>query len=114
MLAILYVSAVSVALGQLKIVPIMEQVAQVTGVSLTKAGLLVSVFTLTGIIFAIPGGAFLSKLGAKNLFLVLMGTLVLGNIIGAVSYLFIYGAGSKSVNRRNGFCHDHNGYPYHD
>jgi predicted MFS family arabinose efflux permease len=89
MLTVLYISAVSVALGQLKIVPVMEQVARVVEVSLAQAGLLVSVFTLTGIILAIPSGVILSRLGVKKLFLVLMAALALGNIIGAASNLFI-------------------------
>jgi predicted MFS family arabinose efflux permease len=88
LLAILYLSAITVSLGQLKIVPIMGQVAELAGVSIPQAGLLVSIFTLAGIILAIPGGKILAKIGSKNLLLFLIGMLSAGNVLGALTNNF--------------------------
>jgi predicted MFS family arabinose efflux permease len=88
-LAVLYVSAVSISIGQLKIVPIMESLAALAGVSIAQAGLLVSVFTGAGIILAIPSGSIMAKLGSKKLLLTLMTALCAGNILGAVSDNFV-------------------------
>jgi predicted MFS family arabinose efflux permease len=88
LLAILYLSAITVSLGQLKIVPIMGPVAEMAGVSIPQAGLLVSIFTLAGIILALPGGKILAKIGSKNLLLFLMGMLAAGNVMGALTNNF--------------------------
>ncbi|MDR2670445.1 MAG: MFS transporter [Oscillospiraceae bacterium] len=77
MLFILYLSSFAVSLGQLKIVPIADRVEQFP--------LLMSVFTLAGIILAIPGGAILSRTGPKNLLLLLLAALTAGNVLGALS-----------------------------
>lgn len=82
---ILYAAAITVSLGQLKIVPMMEPVAALLGVDLAQAGLLVSIFTLAGIFLAIPGGKILAKIGSKKLLLLLMGMLAAGNVFGALS-----------------------------
>jgi len=88
LLAILYLSAITVSLGQLKIVPIMGQVAEQLRIGIPQAALLVSIFTLTGIILAIPGGKILLKIGSKNLLLFLMGMLAAGNVLGALTNNF--------------------------
>jgi predicted MFS family arabinose efflux permease len=84
-LIILYLAAVTVSLGQLKIVPIMSGVAQAAGVNIPQVGLLISIFTLAGVVLAIPGGAILARIGSKNLLMGLMVMLSLGNVIGALT-----------------------------
>ncbi|MDR0671244.1 MAG: MFS transporter, partial [Oscillospiraceae bacterium] len=80
MLFLLYLSATTVSLGQLKIVPIAGQVEQFP--------LLMSVFTLAGVILAIPGGAILSRTGPKKLLLLLLAALTVGNALGALGGSF--------------------------
>jgi predicted MFS family arabinose efflux permease len=84
-LIVLYLGAVTVSLGQLKIVPIMGGVAEAAGVTIPQVGLLISIFTLAGVVLAIPGSAILARIGSKNLLLVLMAALFLGNVIGALT-----------------------------
>jgi predicted MFS family arabinose efflux permease len=84
-LFILCLAQISISLGQFKIVPIMGEVANATGAGPVQLGWLISIFSLAGIILAIPGGKILTKIGSKNLLLVLMTALSLGNVIGALS-----------------------------
>jgi predicted MFS family arabinose efflux permease len=84
-LAVLYLTAVTVSLGQLKIVPIMGDVAAAAGVTIPQVGLLISIFTLAGVVLAIPGGKILARIGSKNLLLFLTAMLALGNAFGALT-----------------------------
>ncbi|OJG28311.1 hypothetical protein RU98_GL001559 [Enterococcus caccae] len=47
-----------------------------------------SIFTISGIFLAVPGGTFVTRFGPKKLLMGLMGCLALGNIGGAVSSSF--------------------------
>lgn len=85
---ILYVGAVVVGLSQLKITPVIKPLAEQLQVNITQMSLLTSVFTISGIFIAIPGGILVSKYGAKKLLLIVMSCLVLGNIIGILSNSF--------------------------
>ena len=72
MFLILLISAITVGVSQLKIAAVMQDVAAALGVSTTQAALLMSVFTIAGIVLAIPGAAIQDKMGPKNLLLLLM------------------------------------------
>lgn len=85
---ILYMGAVVVGLSQLKITPIIKPLAEQLQVNITQMSLLTSIFTISGIFIAIPGGILVSKYGAKKLLLIVMSCLVLGNIIGILSNSF--------------------------
>lgn len=82
---IIYLSALCVSLSQLKIVPLLGDIAGTLGISFTQTSWLMSIFTLAGIILAIPGASILGKFGPKKLFMMLMAALVVGNGLGAVS-----------------------------
>lgn len=88
MFLILLISAITVGVSQLKIAAVMQDVAAALGVSTTQAALLMSVFTIAGIVLAIPGAAIQDKMGPKNLLLLLMACLAAGNVLGAVSGSF--------------------------
>ncbi|KAB4815684.1 MFS transporter, partial [Bacteroides thetaiotaomicron] len=88
MFFILLISAITVSLSQLKISPVMGDVAAMLSVDANQASLLMSLFTVAGIFLSIPGAAVLAKTGSKNMLLILMGTLVLGNVLGAVTNSF--------------------------
>jgi predicted MFS family arabinose efflux permease len=83
---ILYISAFAVSASQLKFVPLLGNLAASMNISLTQTSLLMSVFTIAGIILAIPGGALLAKIGPKKLLLFLIGSLIIGNFLGAFFY----------------------------
>lgn len=88
MFFILLVSAITVSLSQLKIAPVLGDVAAMLNVDVTKAAMLMSLFTVAGIILSIPGAAVMARTGTKNMLLILMGTLVLGNVMGAATNSF--------------------------
>ncbi len=88
MFFILLISAITVSLSQLKISPVLGDVAAMLNVDVTKAAMLMSLFTVAGIVLSIPGAAVMARTGTKNMLLVLMGTLVLGNVLGAMTSSF--------------------------
>lgn len=81
--AVIYFAAVIVSISQLKIVPIMGNISESFNISMSQISWLMSVFTVAGVILAIPSAAILDYLGSKKLLLILMATLCIGNIIGA-------------------------------
>ena len=88
MFFILLISAVTVSLSQLKIAPVLGDVAAMLNVDVTKAAMLMSLFTVAGIILSIPGAAVMARTGTKNMLLILMGSLILGNVLGAMTNSF--------------------------
>ena len=88
MFFILLISAITVSLSQLKISPVLADVAAMLNVDMTKAAMLMSLFTVAGIFLSIPGAAVMARTGSKKMLLILMGCLVVGNVIGAVSNSF--------------------------
>ena len=83
-LALVYLGGTLIGLSQLKIVPIVEPLAKHLNVSLTQMSLLTSIFTVSGIFIALPGGILVTKLGPRKLLLLIIGLLSLGNFIGAL------------------------------
>lgn len=88
MFIVLLISAITVSVSQLKISAVLPQVAEMLSVDLTQASMLMSLFTVAGIALSIPGAAIMSKTGSKNMLLILMGTLAIGNFIGALTNSF--------------------------
>lgn len=78
---ILYLGATTLSLSQLKISPIQENL----GLNLSAYSWLMSVFMVSALFLALPGGSLISKFGAKTMGVVIMICLVLGNILGAFS-----------------------------
>ncbi|MEI5992491.1 MFS transporter [Candidatus Enterococcus mansonii] len=85
---LLYFGGVIVSLSQLKLVPIQNELAQELGMSLSLVSWLMSIFTVSGIFLAIPGGALVTKFGPKKLLVALMACLAIGNVLGAFSNSF--------------------------
>ena len=82
---VLFFSAVCISLSQLKIVPMLEELAKSMGITMTQVSWLMSVFTIAGAVLALPGGALMGKLGPKKMLLSLMACLFVGNVLGAFS-----------------------------
>lgn len=85
MFMLVFICAVTVSLAQLKIPPVMGQVAQGLNITMSQAGWLMSLFTLAGIILAIPGGMIMAKVGAKKLLILQLICLIIGNFLGAAA-----------------------------
>jgi predicted MFS family arabinose efflux permease len=85
---LLYLGGVVVSLSQLKLVPIQNELGQELGIPLSLVSWLMSVFTVSGIFLAIPGGALVSRFGAKKLLVGLMCCLAVGNLWGFFSTHF--------------------------
>lgn len=85
MFTVLFLSAICISLSQLKVVPILGALSMTMGISIAETSWLMSVFTIAGIVLAIPGGALVGKLGPKKLVVCLMVCLFVGNVIGGVS-----------------------------
>ncbi|WP_086444436.1 MFS transporter [Candidatus Enterococcus lemimoniae] len=85
---LLYLGGVIVSLSQLKLVPIQNELGADLAISLSMVSWLMSIFTVSGIFLAIPGGAFVTRFGPKKLLVGLMGCLAIGNIWGAFSKSF--------------------------
>lgn len=85
MFFILYCASMCVSLSQFKIVPILGQITETVGVSSADVSWLMSVFTVAGIILAIPAGGLIAKFGPKKVVMVVIAAMICGNIIGAFS-----------------------------
>lgn len=85
MFFILYCASMCVSLSQFKIVPILGQITETLGVSSADISWLMSVFTVAGIILAIPAGGLISKFGPKKVVTAVIAAMICGNIIGAFS-----------------------------
>lgn len=88
MFLVLYLSAITISLSQMKIPPIMGPVSEALNVSISQASWLMSIFTVAGIVLAIPGAAIMNKVGPKKLLMYLMVAVVVGNLIGAFTGSF--------------------------
>ena len=84
-LVVAYIASVAAPLNQFKVPPVMPVLIEAFNLSLSSAGLLMSVFAITGLILALPTGIILQRLGLKVTGLIAMGGLILGSILGALS-----------------------------
>ncbi|MDR1413163.1 MAG: MFS transporter [Actinomycetes bacterium] len=85
MFFILYISACAVSLNQFKVPPIMGVLAEQFGVGIPQIALLMTAFSVVGIILALPSGVLVSKLGVKTLGVGVLCCLAAGSVLGALS-----------------------------
>ncbi len=84
-LGVVYLAGVAAPLNQNKVPPLMPVLMETFKIDLTMAGLLSSVFSVTGFLLAIPAGLIFQKLGPKVTGLIALGCLILGTAMGALS-----------------------------
>lgn len=84
-LFVVFVASVAAPLNQFKVPPLMPVLMDTFHIDLTMAGLLMSIFAVTGFILAIPAGFIFQKLGARTTGLIALGCLVAGAATGALS-----------------------------
>lgn len=84
-LFVVFLASVAAPLNQNKVPPLMPILMQSFNIGLSQAGLLMSVFSITGFLLALPAGIILQKLGPKASGLIAVGSLVIGASLGALS-----------------------------
>lgn len=84
-LLVAYLASVMAPLNQNKVPPLMPILIDTFQINLSQAGLLMSVFGVTGFILALPAGFILQKWGLKLTGLVALAGLTAGAVLGALS-----------------------------
>ena len=84
-LAILLLFSIAAPLNQAKVPPIMPILMEAFHLSVGRAGLLMSVFAVTGLVLALPAGLIFQKLGYRITSLIAGGSIALGATLGALS-----------------------------
>lgn len=84
-LIIVLLTSIAASLSQFKVPPIMPLLMEAFSQSGGAAGLLMSVFALTGLFLALPAGVILQKLGHRAVGLMALLCLIIGTGIGASS-----------------------------
>jgi len=84
-LAVLLLFSIAAPLNQFKVPPIMPLLMDALGLSVSGAGMLMSVFAITGLILALPSGLILQKAGIRLTGIVAGGSILFGAVLGALS-----------------------------
>lgn len=84
-LGVVFLASMAAPLNQMKVPPIMPVLMAAFNLSIGSAGLLMSVFAITGLILALPAGIIAQRLGLKATGLIAVGSLVVGSVLGALS-----------------------------
>jgi predicted MFS family arabinose efflux permease len=82
---VLLTASVAASLNQFKVPPVLPFLMDAFGLTVGKAGLLMSVFATTGLVLALPAGFIFQKLGPRITGLLAVGSIIVGALIGAVS-----------------------------
>ena len=84
-LAVVYLASVAAPLNQFKVPPIMPVLMQELSIDLARAGSLMSVIALVGLILALPAGILLQRIGPRASGLLALGFMVAGAALGALA-----------------------------
>ena len=84
-LIVLLLFSIAAPLNQFKVPPIIPVLMTSLGLSVSGAGMLMSVYAVTGLILAIPSGFILQRAGFRITGLIAGGSIVIGSVLGALS-----------------------------
>jgi MFS family permease len=84
-LAVLLLFSIAAPLNQFKVPPIMPLLMDALGLTVSGAGMLMSVFAVTGLILALPSGLILQKAGARVTGVLAGGSILMGAVLGSIS-----------------------------
>jgi predicted MFS family arabinose efflux permease len=84
-LLIVVLFSVAAPLAQFKVPPVMPILMRAFSLSAGKAGFLMSIFALTGLILALPGGFIFQRLGFRATGLIAIFAIIAGALLGALS-----------------------------
>ncbi len=85
MLAIIYLAAIAAPINFYKVPPVMADLIEKLGLSVALSGWLMTVFAIVGLVFALPAGQLVHKLGLKRSISISLIALVAGSTIGYFS-----------------------------
>lgn len=72
-------------MNNLRVTPVLLDVAASYGLQPADAGLAISVFAITGLVFSFPGAWFMHKFGVKSMLLISAAVTIVGTMIGLVA-----------------------------
>jgi MFS family permease len=81
-LAVPYIASVASALNQFKVPPVLPVLIRAFHLSLGNAGMLMSIFSFTGFLLALPAGFIMQRLGLKTTGLIAVGAVFFGSGLG--------------------------------
>ncbi len=84
-LAVLLLFSIAAPLNQFKVPPIMPVLMDALGITVSGAGLLMSVYAVTGLLLALPAGLIFQRAGFRVTGLIAGGSIVIGAVLGALS-----------------------------
>jgi predicted MFS family arabinose efflux permease len=84
-LIVVFLVSAAAPLNQFKVPPMMPTLMETFQLELSMAGLLMSIFAITGVIMALPASYLLQRMGPKIAGLIAAGCMVIGAAIGALS-----------------------------
>jgi MFS family permease len=84
-LSILVLFSVAAPLAQFKVPPVMPILMHAFSLSAGRAGLLMSIFALTGLMLALPGGFIFQRLGFRATGMIAILAVIVGAALGALS-----------------------------
>jgi MFS family permease len=82
---VLLLFSIAAPLNQFKVPPIMPLLMEALGLSVSGAGLLMSVFAVTGLILALPAGLIFQRAGYRVTGILAGGSILLGAVLGVLS-----------------------------
>lgn len=85
---VVYSTLVVVSMAMFVVPPLLPVLMTEFGVDLAAASTLMSIFSITGIVLALPAGALLARLGAHATGLAAVGSVVIGCLLGALAPSF--------------------------
>jgi MFS family permease len=94
-LFVLLVASVAAPINQFKVPPVMPLLMEAFSLPMGRAGLLMSVFAITGLLLALPAGFICQKIGYRAAGLLAVGSVIIGSALGALSM----GTGSMLASR---------------
>ena len=84
-LVVVFIASGAAPVTMNKVPPLMPVLMEIFHLELGQAGLLMSVFAMTGALLALPAGLIIQRLGLKTAGLVALGSMVLGATTGALA-----------------------------
>ena len=84
-LAVLLLFSIAAPLNQFKVPPILPILMDSLGLTVSGAGMLMSVFAITGLLLALPAGLIYQKIGVRATGLIAGGSVAAGAALGALS-----------------------------
>jgi MFS family permease len=84
-LVLMYLAAITAPLNMFKVQALMPVIIPALNIPITSAAVLMSVFSIAGLILALPGGILVQRLGVKASIVIAISATALGSMVGVLS-----------------------------